>query len=319
VNDRRTIDAIESTDTDELIRIIDGLCAGKDWAGIVTLRGRCQEALERGKQLWGVEEHIRYRLALEAPGEIAAPVVAEGPARFTPGPLAEVLASTKSWAEVSGFLPAGPIRATVAAERVVRGDLVEGESLELPARLLDWEPAYPTATYKADGIEAPTPELPHMGESGADDTGQVIDDPASEGALADLVLPWTDESNGRLQVVTVEGGHLAAIHALGLPAARTGSLEAANALAWMAWAGASGGAHGRRRGAAAGRYLAWWVVANLADLDWPADPSAVGAAATSLAWHWFDDGSPDTGWVLRLAVTDPDAGLSWAVSATDSD
>ena len=33
----------------------------------------------------------------------------------------------------------------------------------------------------------------------------------------------------------------------------------------------------------------------------------------------IDDGSPDTGWVLRLAITDPHAGLSWAVSAADSD
>jgi hypothetical protein len=58
-------------------------------------------------------------------------------------------------------------------------------------------------------------------------------------------------------------------------------------------------------------------VASLADLDWPVGPEAVGAALGELTWHWFDDGSPDTGWVLRLAVTSPDLGLAWAVSATD--
>jgi hypothetical protein len=115
----------------------------------------------------------------------------------------------------------------------------------------------------------------------------------------------------------VEGDHLAAIAALGLPSARVAELATAEAMAWMGWAAASGGAHGRRRGAAAGRYLAWWAVASLADLDWPALPGEVAAAARGIAWHWFDDGSPDTGWVLRLAASSPDFGISWAISASD--
>ena len=85
----------------------------------------------------------------------------------------------------------------------------------------------------------------------------------------------------------------------------------------MGWAAASGGAHGRRRGAAAGRYLAWWVVASLADLDWPAEPDVLRTGLESMTWHWFDDGSPDTGWVLRLAIAGPELGLAWAISATD--
>jgi hypothetical protein len=43
----------------------------------------------------------------------------------------------------------------------------------------------------------------------------------------------------------------------------------------------------------------------------------VAAAAQRIAWHWFDDGSPDTGWVLRLAASSLDLGISWAISATD--
>jgi hypothetical protein len=58
-------------------------------------------------------------------------------------------------------------------------------------------------------------------------------------------------------------------------------------------------------------------VASLADLDWPAAPEAVAAAAEGLAWYWFDDGSPDSGWVLRIAVSSPDLGISWAISAVD--
>jgi hypothetical protein len=149
------------------------------------------------------------------------------------------------------------------------------------------------------------------------DGAAIIDDPQSTAALADLVEPWTDQSNGRCQTVAVEGSHVAAVAALGLPAARMGEIDTGGALAWIAWAAASGGAHGRRRGAAAGRYLAWWVVASLADLDWPVEPTTLGTAAGSMTWHWFDDGSPDTGWVLRLAIADLELGLAWAISATD--
>jgi hypothetical protein len=58
-------------------------------------------------------------------------------------------------------------------------------------------------------------------------------------------------------------------------------------------------------------------VSSLADLDWPAAPEAVARAAETLAWNWFDDGSPDTGWVLRIAISSPDLGMSWAISAAD--
>jgi hypothetical protein len=58
-------------------------------------------------------------------------------------------------------------------------------------------------------------------------------------------------------------------------------------------------------------------VATLTDLDWPAEPDAMGHGLSSLTWHWFDDGSPETGWLLRLAIASPGLGLSWAISATD--
>lgn len=317
MTDRRTIEAIESSDTDSLLRIVDGLCASRRWGDLLELRARCREAVTRGRQLWGVDEHIRYRLALEAPGEWAGPVVSEGPGRFTLGPLAEVAASTKTWAELEPHLDHGPERMTVAAERVVRGETGVGPIADLPDALQDWEPAYVTPVYKPDRLEDPAPQLPSPEPVDLPSDVTLVSDPDTEGALADLVLAWTDESDGRCQTATVEGGPLAAIRGLGLRTARVAALRPDDGLAWMAWAGASGGAHGRRRGAAAGRYGAWWAVATLCDLEWPPDPKAVGDAARRLDWSWFDDGAPGTGWQLRLAIGDPVVGLAWSVSAVD--
>ena len=312
----RAAEAIETSDTDELIRVVDGLCKNAAWDDLVELKERCREAVGRGKQLWGVEEHIRYRLALEAPGAWSGAAVSEGAARFALGPLPEVAASTKTWADLSPHLDDGPWRAVVAAERVIRGEEID-EVADLPGRLLPWEPSYTVATYKADKVEAASPAPPSVRPIELPDGGSTIDDTESEAALADLVQPWVTESNGRATTVTVQGETLSAIRALGLSRARAVELDTATAFAWMGWAGASGGAHGRRRGAAAGRYGAWWAIATICDLDWPVEPDAMTAAVARLGFVWFDDGSPETGWELRIAITDPDEGLAWAISAID--
>ena len=314
---QRALDAIEYSDTDELLRVIDGYSETEAWDGMVELRTRCREAVTRGKQLWGVEEHIRYRLALEAPPRWAGPAVSEGVARFALGPLAEVAASTKTWVEMEPFLPEGPERRTFAAERVVRGDTNVEAMTDLPEALFDWEPKYQVATYKADKLEAPSPPLPAVSEVELPSQVFRIHDSGSEGALADLVEAWTDESNGRCQTAAIEGSALGAISALGLTRARADEIDDATAMGWVAWAAASGGAHGRRRGAAAGRFSLWWLIAMLGDLDWPADPEAVELAQSGLGWVWFDDGAPPTGWGLRLAIEDRSSGLAWAISALD--
>jgi hypothetical protein len=71
---------------------------------------------------------------------------------------------------------------------------------------------------------------------------------------------------------------------------------------------------------APGRFNAWWAVVALAGRldEWPLPADAVGEAAAGLRWYQWDPGSPDTGWALRLAVEDPDDGLAWALSATDT-
>jgi resuscitation-promoting factor RpfA len=315
----RAAEAIETSDTDELIRVVDGLCASAGWDELVELKERCREAVGRGKQLWGVEEHIRYRLALEAPGAWAGRAVSEGVARFALGPLPEVAASTKTWAELEPYLSEGPWRGVTAAERVVRGDIVdEGSLADLPGRLLDFEPAYQLATYKSDKVETPSPPPPEVEPASLPASFTIVEDPQSAGALFDLTQPWVTESNGRCETTTVEGSSLHAIRALGLGEARVGPITAKEAMRWMAWAGASGGAHGRRRGAAAGRYGAWWTVATLSDLDWPPDESEIEDALAHLRFHWFDDGSTGTGWELRLAIEHVEAGLAWAVAAIDA-
>ena len=100
-----------------------------------------------------------------------------------------------------------------------------------------------------------------------------------------------------------------------------GEVSAADALAVMAWAAASGGAHGRRRGMAYGRFSAWWAVAAVAGRldDWPFRPDDLGAAADGLRWYRWADGEGDsaTGWSLHLAVEDARRGRAWAVRATD--
>jgi hypothetical protein len=88
----------------------------------------------------------------------------------------------------------------------------------------------------------------------------------------------------------------------------------------LAWAGASGGAHGRRRGGALGRFGAWWIATALAGAtdDWPLDPDEMGELVAGLRWWWWDAFEPRTGWELQIAVEDPTEGYAWAISARDA-
>ena len=109
--------------------------------------------------------------------------------------------------------------------------------------------------------------------------GEVIDDPEVALAVHQLIEPWFTSSNGHVEIVAVEGSAAAAVAALGVASGALAQIAPSQAMAWLAWAGASGGAHGRRRGAAIGRFGAWWTVAAVADLDqWPPDPGEIGDA-----------------------------------------
>lgn len=313
-------------DVDELLREVDRRCAARDWDGLVRLRDRSRAAVERGHQLWPAAAHAEYRLALEAPAPWAAGVLVEGAGRFALGPLAEVVASTHPWAELRPHLPPGPLATVCGHERVVRGedltgdDLLDPVVLDLPARLAPWEPAYRLAAYRADKADFPAPDLPALAPVVLPAPGHPVDDRLACDALVELARAWTAESDGRAEAVCVDGGAAAAVARLGPPAARMAEVTPADAMAAMAWTAASGGAHGRRRGMAAGRFGAWWAAAALCGMveDWPLEPGALGEAVGELRWWVWDADEPATGWALRLAVEDQADGLAWAVAATDA-
>ena len=308
------------------MRLVDDCTSAGDWARLRRLRDRARHAVGTGRQLWPAATLAEYRLALLAPPEWAAGVLDEGSGRFTIGPLTEVIAQHHSWTELAPFLDPGPRAAFVAHERVLRGEAIDAASvdslpnaLDLPYQLAPWEPAYALATYHDSGAEFPAPPTPPAFvdvDLGAGRHGARLDDPTVELALRQLVEPWTVSSDGHAEVLAVDGDVAAALHALGLPAVRIAEITSSDALAWLAWAGASGGAHGRRRGAAAGRFGALWLLAALGDAldDWPLPIAELGSLAGELRWWWWDAHEPVTGWQLQLAVEDPAEGVAWAIS-----
>jgi hypothetical protein len=319
---------VRRADLDELVRAVDAVCDRHAWDELLALRNRCRAAAaESARPLWPIASLAEYRLALDAPGPWSAGVVNESTGRFVLGPLTEVAASTHTWAELTPHLDATPSAAYVAHERVVRGeDLrdhagIDAAVLELPLVLQGWEPRYCTATYHHDRVETPAPTLAApLRTVDLPDRIERLDDPDAAAAFRNVVAPWVHSSNGRCDIACAAGDQRAAIAALGLRQARTAEIDASDGLAWLAWAGASGGAFGNRRGMAAGRWEAWWLLTELTGLrDEPAvDPDQVGDAATSLRWWAWDAAEPATGWTLRLAIHDPVENMSWAVSASDT-
>jgi len=325
----RIAEAVASGDLDELLRLVDRLVDDGDWDGLLDLRDRCRRAFaETGRQLWPAASHAEYRLALQAPGPMAATVLVDGAGRFALGPLPEVAASTHEWAELAGSLAPGPWAAEVAAERVLRGEDLTGDEAavqaggDLPRCLAPWEPAYLLATYSPYEVELPGPPPLELAPLVLPGAGGRVDDPDVEDALRSVVQPWVVASNGSAATCSVRGGAEAAVAALGHGEVAWRHVAPAEALVRLAWAGASGGAHGRRRGAAAGRFSTWWALAALAGLtgpeaDWPPPPDELGEAAASLRWAVWAPPGPRLGWSLHLAVEDPEDGLAWAIEATD--
>lgn len=318
--------AVERGDVDELVRVVDGLCASRDWAGLVELRDRCMRAVERGLQLWPAAHLAEYRLALDAPGSFAASVLVEGAGRFAPGPLAEVAAATHTWSELEPHVTPGPVAALCAHERVVRGEDLTGEAvvppvLDLPLRLEPWEPKYALAEYRDEGATFPAPALPEPSDEViVPMVVDAVDHHATCTSLEDLARAWSTESEARVRAVAVQGEMADALGGLGARDARVCELGPSDALAWMGWAAASGGAHGRRRGAAPGRMDAWIAAAALAGLgdEWPIASEALGSAiGTRRWWRWDALDEPGSGWSIHLAIEDPATGRAWALAATD--
>lgn len=316
------VEAVERGDLDALVRLVDGLAVARDWPAIVDLRDRCRHALERGLQLWPAAEYAEYRLALDAPPAFAGPVVTETAGRFALGPLWEVAASTHTWSELGPHLPSGPTRALVAHERVMRGEDLRGDAaidrsvLEIPLRLEAWEPSYPVATFRSSQAEFPPPAPVDLRPSHPE-AGVAVDDADGVEALVSLALPWAEQSNGSVAAVAVRGDGGAAMAALAGGPVAAAEISGSEAMAWMAWTAASGGAYGRRRGGPLGRFAAWWALAMLGDLDWPAPSAELAAACDRLVWHRWEPVGASHGWSASLAVADPQQDLAWALYAVD--
>ena len=326
---------IARADLDGLVRLIDARCASRDWAGLLRIRDRSKFALESGRQLWPAATLAEYRLALHAPTEWATRVLDEDGGRFSIGPLTEVVAQNHSWADLREQLPHGPRRAFVAHERGLRGDGIDlhdivddGNALDIPLTRQSWEPEYPMPIYSDNGIDAPSPAdtwnhewspLP-PGVTG----GERLDDDDVDRALRSLVEPWTASSNGRAESLVVEGDHASALRELGIGNARLAPISSRQALEWLHWCGASGGAHGRRRGGALGRFGVWWMLAAIGGFtdEWDelSAQAALGdecaAVAGSFEWYRFDDGT-HCAHELSLIVHDPEDGISIILLARD--
>lgn len=316
-------EAIEANDLDGLVRLVDGFTASREWDRIIDLRDRCREAVERGKQLWGVAHYANYRLALDAPARVAGPLITEPRGSMLPGPLSEVVAARFTWQELAPHLPQCPERSVVAQERVIRGeDLrssdVDTTVLDIPLVLAAWE-SYPLAEYGPAGGTFDPPVEPPLVERSVSFDGEPI--PGDEGAegLFELGREWVTRSNGRVEVSCVEGTAEEAVASLGLRSVLIAELDLRAAMGRLGWLGASGGAYGMRRGAAAGRSLAWWALAALTGMEqeWPVTAATLGEVAGELRWILWSDLTPTTGWSCRLAVEDPLDGLAWVLSAVD--
>lgn len=320
---------VHAVDLDGLVRLVDDRCSARDWAGLLRVRDRCAAATrESGRQLWPAATLAEYRLALLAPPEWAAVVLDGEAGRFTIGPLSEVVAVHHTWAELAPHLQPVPVASFVAHERGIRGERLDPSTLaalppvlDIPAMPRPWEPEYPVSTYTDAGADHPEPELSGTLTSvTVGGSPEILDDEPTESALRHLVEAWTSSSTGRAEVVCVEGSHLDALAALGVRSARVAEIDEREALARLAWAGASGGAHGRRRGMASGRFSTWWLLGALGDLhdDWPPTDEAIRELLSSLRWFRWDAHEPPGGWRLQLLVEDTAEGVSWAVNASDA-
>lgn len=333
LDDRETDDDLDDLihrgDLDGLVRMIDDRCAAHDWAGVLRVRDRSRRAVETGRQLWPAATLAEYRLALLADPEFVAAVLDESDGlsgRFTIGPLTEVAAQHHSWGDLASRLDRGPRATFVAHERAIRGEPIDASDiaelapvLDIPPVVQSWEPAYALADYHDVEGEFPRPDLPDDWREITPVPGAEVLDDDVELAVRELVEPWLTASNGRAESICVAGDIEHALGALGVRRARVCDLAGADALAWIAWAGASGGAQGRRRGAAAGRFGAWWLLGALGDLldEWPPDAGELEQLLGELRWFRWNAHEPEVGWSLHLAVADPDEGVAWAIAAQD--
>lgn len=322
-------------DLDACVRTVDAICSDREWESLLFFADGCRAACARGFQLWPAAEYARYRAALDAPAPIAAQTLVESAVALGLGSLAEVAASTHTWAELAPHVRSGPIAVLALHERVVRGEDCSGIDpgalpgppvLDVPLELLAWEPHYPVATYRADRVEAPPPTRPGPEAMLPIPPGRVsphaqltdADSMMICGALRLMTRGWRSDPEIVTRAIGVDGGCNDAVRGLvadGRATTRIARISGAEALAHLAWVAANGGPLGRRRGMAVGRDDAWNAAFLLCGYDLEADgiePEGVLEALEELEWAWWDRGTPRGEWSVGLAIADVEAEQAWA-------
>lgn len=271
---------VDRADLDELVRGIDALCARREWDRLFRLRFLTREAIRTGRQVWPATTLAEYRLALMAPAEWASRVLREDASRFGIGPLTEVIAQNHTWSELAEHLEDGPLREFVAHERSMRGEKIteigtEMRVLDMPLALQPWEPEYSFPVYGDGGVTHLNPadgwhRTWNPIALNSPDPDMVLLDEATDDALRRLVDPWTSSSGGRARAIVVEGSPSDALAHVVVDDVEIAPLDRDELLQWLVWCGASGGAHGRRRGMASGRFATWWLLGAIGGFieDW---------------------------------------------------
>ena len=278
---------------------VDGLCAGRDWAGLVDLRQRLDEAVSGAAAVAG--HHLRRvpagpgragrRGGRRAPAGAARSRWGRSP-RSRPPPTA-----SPSWPRTwpCRRWPGGRPGAGVRGEdlREVPGPTPRCWSCRWcwprGSRPMRWPPTGPTSarspTRGRGGGHRQRPGRPAWSWSG----------PTSPRALTDLVEVWTSESGGEARALVVDGGPGEAVAALGHREQRLGRVAPASAMARMRLGG------GQRRGPRRPPRRRPRALRRLVGPrpPWPvglaARPPALGAAVERLTWWVWDDGMPATG------------------------
>lgn len=330
---------INAGDQTKVMQEIDRLSDADDWYGLLELSSRCRIAsTERGKPLWGCAAHAEYRIALDASPQVAALVMDTELGPFALGPVPEVVASAHDFEEMLVHIPTRitPQWEMFVYECVARGDDVVAGGLdvdvaarleadhEVPLVLSSWEPEYSAPKFRKDKVEVNRPALLSLRElstskieTGGNETGEdeTISDPDSTSALYALVASWCSQSNGVARVVATESLQ-SAVHYVDPSAKDVVAVDAAAAVSAMVWAGADGGAHGKRNGLARGRALMRNALASLGDADLR-DEEAFGRTLKEFSWFSWDVPRTGQGWSLALAAQDNVDQVAFAVFATD--
>jgi hypothetical protein len=326
------------------VREADRLATIERWDELVALREACLAATEEtGRQLWGPARYAAYRIALDGPAPLAASMLEPGVVRFGLGPLTEVVAQQHSFAMLAPHLDV-TLLPVVAQERILRGEDLRGE-LDLadddpPAVLQPFEPAYTVPLYRAqervDGsfvpsasgsADAPWRTCAPTADARDDEAGRV-QVPSRARALArvleESVAVWEAQSSADVTTASVVGtqrvvaGPEFAAAGLGRDGIECRPLSVADLFGLVAFAAASGGVRGRRRGGAAGRAHAWWLARTAVGMTDAAAASVDDLEFALEDLRLLELRSPgEAAWRLELSIGDPAGEWAVALSALD--